>query len=291
MIVSNPSNSVSHAEMAPDSLAKRPLLWLNLVCLDAPLVAVVWQCFFARAFEVRVRPQEAAALFFTAWGIYLFDRLLDSLRLRDGGEQSVRAQFCRRHQIAATVILVMVGLVDAFIILTSLERELIIPGAMLGLVTQLYLGVNHLFSRVWHTLPLKEIATGFLFAAGTVLVSAVRASLSPAFVVAALLLGLICSLNCLGIAVWERSLDQDQGKHSFATNGRKAERWVKGLTILAIVGAVAFAAMAHVRSSLGWALFLSAVLLLLLQVTTVRRDERTALADLVLLTPLLFLLL
>jgi hypothetical protein len=56
---------------------RRPFVWLNLVCLDAPLVAVAWQWLIASSLHLAVALADSAALFLTAWGIYLADRLAD----------------------------------------------------------------------------------------------------------------------------------------------------------------------------------------------------------------------
>src|SRR3954447_10807188 len=74
-----------------------PLVWLNLVCLDAPLVAITWQLLFAKSFGIAVANGDTLALFLTAWLIYLADRLGDSMSLGAGGVMSLRQRFCRRH--------------------------------------------------------------------------------------------------------------------------------------------------------------------------------------------------
>jgi hypothetical protein len=48
---------------APAPLRASPLTWLNLVCLDAPLVAIAWQWLFARSLSIRVDLGATAALF------------------------------------------------------------------------------------------------------------------------------------------------------------------------------------------------------------------------------------
>lgn len=55
-------------------------LWANRFCLDVPLIAVFWQEVFAQVWEVRLFPAERALLFLAVWGLYLADRMLDSLR-------------------------------------------------------------------------------------------------------------------------------------------------------------------------------------------------------------------
>src|SRR3954470_10128738 len=80
------------------AFARRPLLWLNCFCLDAPLVAVAWQRIFARAFHCPMTASASLALFLTAWWIYLADRLADSLTLQLSAPSAPRAVFCLRHR-------------------------------------------------------------------------------------------------------------------------------------------------------------------------------------------------
>ena len=290
MIVSTLSNSVSHAETREEGLAKRPLLWLNVLCLDAPAVAIAWQWFFARAFGVELNPAEAAALFLTAWGIYLFDRVIDSLRLGDGIEQKLRERFCRRHRVGAMILLLLVGLTDVVIVLRFIERMLLIPGAVVALLVILYLGVNHIWCRVWRGLPIKELTTGFVFAAGTTFVPLARSSNSPGALLAVFLFAVVCSINCLSIAVWEREWDEQRGTCSFAVFLSNAAEHVRALSVVSLILCAIYALGEARYVSLGLSLALSALFLLLLQIGgSIRHDERTALADLVLLTPVLFL--
>ncbi len=59
---------------------------------------------------------------------------------------------------------------DAIIVLSRLDRDLLLSGACLGGAAFVYLTLNYAFSQLWETIPLKEITVGFLFAAGTLLV-------------------------------------------------------------------------------------------------------------------------
>ena len=72
--------------------------WLNLVCLDAPLVAIGWQWLFAWSFDLSVPKGGTAALFLTAWLIYVADRLGDSLSIDLGRATSLRQRFCYGHR-------------------------------------------------------------------------------------------------------------------------------------------------------------------------------------------------
>ncbi len=134
---------------------------------------------------------------------------------------------------------------------------------------------------------LKEVSIGFLFAAGT-LVSATE-GLMTAILPAWLLFACLCSLNCACIAVWERELDAVQKRISLATVFPDIARYALaglGLILTVSVG------LAVVSADAGRAIYFhvagSAALLAAVHLAgdNVPRDTRTALADLVLLTPL-----
>ena len=272
-------------------LRKRPLLWLNLVCLDAPLVALSWYLIFSYSFHTGVRSAEGAALFLAAWGIYLVDRLVDSVSLPSGVERSVRAAFCLCHLRLWLVLIPLVGALDGAITFGGLPRHLIWQGICLAAVASLYLVINFAFSWVWRVVPLKELAIGFLFATGTVLALVSRAPRQTwPFLLTAFLFGCVCSLNCMNIAVWERALDEKQGKHSFATARARAGLYVRAMSVAVCLACLALGPVYREAWPITACLAPSALLLLALSLVPTRRDERIALADIVLLTPLIFLI-
>ncbi len=290
MTVWEPSKSHSLGG-AVGSVPKKPLLWLNALCLDAPLVALSWQWLFARVFHVALQPGESLALFLTAWWIYLADRFADSVSLAPGVRRSARVAFCLRHLKIWGVLLFIVGALDAVVAVRILDRRIVLPGISLGALALVYLAINLAFGRAWRIIPIKEITIGFLFATGTLLVLLPAAwSVYPEFFLAALLFGWLCSLNCLSIAVWERELDEEQGKHSFATSHATAAWPIRllclAMALLSFTVSVTLRGAWPVTACLG----LSGAFLFALYSGRLARDERTALADLVLLTPLLFLL-
>jgi hypothetical protein len=52
-------------------------LWMNLLSLDAPLVALVWQDLLARCYGTLLLPAGRTVLGLTVWAIYIADRLMD----------------------------------------------------------------------------------------------------------------------------------------------------------------------------------------------------------------------
>lgn len=263
-----------------------PLVWLNLVCLDAPVVAVSWQWLFSHAFGIPIARGGMAALFLTAWFIYLADRFGDSLSINFGAATSLRQRFCLRHRAVWRAAIGVIGLADALVILTRLSSPTLRGGAVVGLLAFGYLVLNQATPRLWRRAPLKEIAIGFLFAAGTLV--AFPRSLAGATWLAWILFAWLCSLNCICIAIWERHLDLAQARVTMATAFPRIERaLLPALGLVAGASAVCAIAMKDERSVFV-CLTVSAGLLAALHLCNDRMqtDTRTALADLVLLTPL-----
>ncbi|MDQ6625922.1 MAG: hypothetical protein M3Y69_07270, partial [Verrucomicrobiota bacterium] len=153
---------------ARPSIARRPWLWLNMVCLDAPLVAIAWQWLFARAVDLPLRAASIGALFLTAWLIYLADRLADTFKLDLSREASLRHQFCARHRRFWIALMVVLTACDAWLLSRHLDQRVMRFGGIVGASALAYFLVNYAAGRVWRWLPLKEVTIGSLFAAGTV---------------------------------------------------------------------------------------------------------------------------
>jgi hypothetical protein len=227
--------------------------------------------------------------------IYLVDRLADAISLQANSPKSARQQFCLRHKKLWLGLIAVVGLVDAAIVLLRLNRDVLISGSCLSGIAAVYLAVNHAFSEVWEIIPLKEITIGFLFSAGTLLLlipnfAAVPSTVGRSSALAMLLFAILCSLNCMSIAVWERDLDRDQRKHSIATRCPGIGVPIRAFCILVAVAALLLAAATASVFAIAMSLSVGATLLAILHFISVGRDERTALADLVLLTPVAFFL-
>ncbi len=254
-----------------------PITWLSVTSLDAPLVAIVWQQMFASAAHVTLALAARSALFATAWLIYLADRLADSFTIPVGAAMSARQRFAVTHRIGLIVAMICCALVLA-VSAFSLERRTLAVGALLGVVAVIYLAINQFAARVWRVLPVKEIVIGCLFAAGTC------AAVRNLDLIQAAAFAILCSLNCICIAVWERELDQQQRRDSIATT---FPRFIRipfyGCPALAVAAALLGAG----RASMIY-IAVSAALLALLNVKGERLsgDVRTALADIVLLSPL-----
>jgi hypothetical protein len=295
----NPANSILidpvqsvGATSTPDgterALPRGALLWLNLLCLDAPLVAICWQWVFARSLHLAVTASSTMALFLTAWFIYVVDRFTDSISLSADVPKSAREMFCFTHRRLWLLLMPAIALFDVAIVCSRLDHGTRVHGVILAAAAGLYFVVNNRFSKIWTAIPIKEIAIGALFAAGTLLVFAPHlASARSTTAFAAFLFAALCWLNCVSIAFWERDLDWAQRKHSVATRWPQVAAFAPTASITLALAAGALDFFDHQLAPLAICLGLSAVLLGALHVAPVSRDERTALADLVLLTPLM----
>jgi len=266
-----------------------PVIWLNLVCLDAPLVAVAWQWLFARSFGARLPFFLPMLLFLTAWLIYLGDRFADTIRLPAGTPISPRHRFCREHIIGWWVAVVVIFVVDFSVAIRTLDLQMFLLGATLGAICALYLFLNHSLGGKWPAIPMKEKAIGVLFAAGTTLaVVGQLPGLTISFAFVVILFAVLCTFNCLCIAAWERELDAAQGKASLVTRWPTAARLLRPFGFTIAASALVFTIIWRFAAPLWLCIAASALLLVwLTSAANLQRDKRTALADLVLLTPLI----
>jgi len=269
-----------------------PAVWLNLVCLDAPLVAVAWLWLFGRTFHIPLQLGNAVALFLTAWLIYLGDRFADAVSLKPNLPLSLRQDFCLRHRETWITTVALVAGFDAYVIWRTTAMETFLVGVVVGVLALGYLVANHPLGLIWRSLPAKELAIGTLFASGTVVALLPRLPTTPAFAIAVLAFAALCSLNCISIASWERESDRAQRKISIATRHPSVARQLRNLCLLLALAASAFAMALRSAAPLFACVGGSALLLSWLSTPpgSLGDDQRTALADLVLLTPFALLI-
>src|SRR6185295_17351052 len=114
-------------------------LWMNLLSLDAPLVAVVWQDFLARVYPSVLRPAGRWALGLAVWAIYLADRLLD-VRFPTSTEETSPHQFYRRNSQLARGALATTLSADLLIGFLWLRHAVFANGLVLSAGVITYLG-------------------------------------------------------------------------------------------------------------------------------------------------------
>jgi hypothetical protein len=278
----------------PHSKDRRSLLvFWHLLSLDAPTIAALWVWFIAAADHIRLPLSSVVAMFIAVWMLYAADRLLDT-RLLDSQlpvEQHLEARhyFHHRHRTAflTGILLASTALAPLLLRLSTeaIHLYLILGGLLFG-----YFILIHA-TRSAHRFP-KEIAVGIFFAAATFIPTVARQpSLRLALLPSALLLSMLCSLNCLFIYDWEHDPERPSGPdHPTHATTRFA---LGHLPLFAIVIAFAGMMLAALYHRAPWQIPLATALAAILLLVLHHRRHHIAplalraAADLVLLTPLL----
>jgi len=260
-------------------------LWPNLLSLDAPLIAVLWQLLLARDLRISIPAGEPFVLGLCVWFAYLADRVLDALRPLRGEWEPERKTFYRRHlRIAAVtglcLVLTVVPLAYCF-----LRRRTFNAGLALGSLLFFYLALVHLAPGRWRPLWPREAAVACLFAVGTLLALWIgnAGSMHPLWAPASLF-ALLCWLNCSAIETWEwqRNVASDGGEPSRSARwATKHLNWL-GMAIAGLAVVAGWLALAPPGFSA--AALVSGMALSLL---AVRRLHQPVAADLALCAPLL----
>ena len=242
-------------------------LWLNVLSLDAPLVALVWQDFLARCYPpVMPAPAARFALFLSVWAIYIADRLID-VRAPAAENETMRHRFYRQNGAFARTLLGVVALAGVVASVLWLPSIVLKNGLVTGAMVVCYMAIFP-FRRLG--MEWKQPCAAMVFTIGVFLVAGSEtADAWRILAVPALAFGALCLGNMVLTERWEHG---------------GASAWVRPcLVILAFVCAAA----GHSR----WYSVVAANAAALAAVDYYRgavpRDARGVLADLVLLTPLL----
>jgi hypothetical protein len=174
-------------------------LWPNLLSLDAPLVALLWQVFFVRCFHATVGTETTILLAVAVWLIYAADRMLDAWR---GAGKTARHEFYRRHWRAVVPVWVTLLIAAAWIAWMQLPAALWSRGILLSGGVAVYFVAVH-GAPAWWRRPLgKEVAVGVVFASGVSLTAWPMVHTS-ADILAIAQFSVLCWLNCVAIEDWE----------------------------------------------------------------------------------------
>jgi hypothetical protein len=268
--------------------ARRFWLWPNLLSLDAPLVAVLWQLLFLRCFHAPVEPVPIFLLAVTVWLIYAADRALDAY---SGELRTPRHRFYREHGRALLPVWVALLAIAGWLSLTWLPPPLLRSGfLLLGAVAFYFVAVHCAPARVRRAWP-KEAAVGALFALGASL-GAWRNIRTRADAAAILLLSCLCWMNCAAIERWEKRAWEIRAPAFMqrVSAPHAGAKWPLGVIAFGIAVAT-LPVFVERRPVLAGAEMASALGFLLLDRARRRLspDALRVLADVALLSPLLFL--
>ena len=235
----------------------QPWLWPNLVSLDAPAVAVLWQVLLARGLHAKLDPLEPLMLGLAVWCVYVSDQLLDALRPAPEGWQPARKAFHRKYfRIASTagVCLMAAVLPIAYWLLPGPTFK---GGVVLGVAVACYFAGVHLAPAGWRSRWPREAVVAFLFTLGTFMgVWMENGRDTGSLEAPAVVFGLLCWVNCSAIESWEwQKSVQEVGEAPSAS-----ARWVaahlavigSGIALLAtLVGLVSAAPMGFAAAAVG----------------------------------------
>jgi hypothetical protein len=264
-------------------------LWFNLLSLDAPAVAVLWQAFLARSLHADLRWPASVALAASVWLIYVADRLLDSLQPA-GAAITPRHQFYRVHWWtvvpgAAAVVLLLT------IACCRLNAQVLRNGMIMASLVGMYFFAVHAAPRRLRPRWPKELAVGILFTLGTCLATWTKLGASQSVVIPpAILFACLCALNCVAIEFWEWTRLGDMSSARPHVFTLWIGRHLKHLALFVAIASCALLAIPALR-----AFFvptaLSALAFWWLDQNSRRlsTDALRVLADVSLLTPLLLL--
>jgi hypothetical protein len=258
-------------------------LWPNLLSLDAPLIAVLWQGLLAYQFSIPLRPAARIVLGLTVWAIYLFDRLLDTRQPASGSEPA-RHRFYRRHRRSMAALLLVALVADALIAVFGLRPQILHLGMVPLAGVLLYLATVHTLGNRFQ-IP-KEVAASALFTAGTFLPAwATPPSFQLGWAAAAFFV--LCLANLIAIETWEKDAWEDPSPSS-----NRVTRWLASTYLFWVPVAVILCAIfGRNKWYVSVAASAAATAVLFWLDRRISLDARRVLADGVLLTPLVFLML
>jgi len=179
-------------------------LWPNLLNLDSPLLAVIWQEQFARVAGVSLGWGDRVLLLCCTWLVYCADRALDAAG--SGGKTETDRHAIQRRGRPIWLGVSAVGLIIALVLaVTTLNFLAWLSGGVVLLFTVAHFAVTHrwpaLRSRFWP----KEWHVGFVFSIGCMLqVWSVAPSTWLVLLLPMLGFGALCALSCSHITVWEQ---------------------------------------------------------------------------------------
>lgn len=177
----------------------RPLTWLTLLSLDAPLVAVAWQSLLARVHAFDIGWHHRAIVFLSVWLGYAADRWFDS--------QGSEALATERHRFArsqrqTTAILWLFALATAVSIsIATLSLPEFLHGLVLMAIALVYTAFAQKARRLPYYGTIKASLVAVLIAASATLFMPWPHILETASDFA--LIVLLFFSNCLLIRSWE----------------------------------------------------------------------------------------
>lgn len=205
---------------------------INLLSLDVVVGAVISALFFARVFEVGVRPFGLIALGLTVWIIYTTDHLGDAKKIQ-GRASTERHRFHQIHYHTLIILTAAALFLDVVAIL-FIKQQVFQWGVALSLIVVAYLFVHSTLKF------LKEIFIALLYTCGVLLLSIPVTSMklgTPHYLL--VIQFFVAALTNLVMFSWfDRELDERDKRYSFVTKAGELNTrrvvWLLLFVLLAI---------------------------------------------------------
>jgi hypothetical protein len=267
-------------------------LWPNILSLDAPMVAVLWQFVFDKSFGVPIDSVALAVLGMCAWLVYASDRILDGLHDAPPPDETPRHRFYRVHCAWILPWMAAVSAITLWLSLARLQTVLFQSYSILALAVLVYLVIVHLSPRIVKTIFPKEMMVALLFACGVCTPALIEPTASSLIFAALLMFSAVLWINAAGIEHWEtkrRPMARSRLNLKGTCNSAAYLR-VASVTITVAAALLAFCSAGSERV-LYEAIAVTALALGALDCSRdwLSRDLLRVLADVALLSPLLFL--
>lgn len=249
-----------HVPNALDTLA----MYINILSLDAPVVAVLWCALLAQAAKVSLPAYLYILLGAAVWLAYAADRWMDARRMREDALIAPRHRFYRRH--SGLLLSLWVGVLGGSLLVAGwrLPAALLVWASLYAVLVGIYL-VTVQFSRNLHAI--KEITGGLIFAVGCGWLLWAYQPISPLGLFSGqALLVLLCVSNLSLLALWDRPIDRAQRTLGMARQPTRLKRLLHACLKLALLASLG---LFFIENSLALAgLFTTLCLLLLAALRT-----------------------
>ncbi|MGJ8641176.1 MAG: hypothetical protein ACSHYA_17430 [Opitutaceae bacterium] len=196
------------------SVSTKPWLWLNILALDAALIAVAWQFFFFASEKTTPSIPAQVVLGLSVWLTYMADRLYDVRKVDLNQLLSLRHQFAKKYRRPLWLIWFLVLIANIVVALLGLTPQQLSNGLWLLAFCLLYTGSNQLLSKRFFP---KEIFVAIIFACGSIVF--MESMPAPRAIGA---FTIVCFINCIAIGHKERVVDKALCTTSLASFVRPA---------------------------------------------------------------------
>ena len=262
---------------------------INLLSLDVVAGAVVCALFFARVFQVSVRPFGLIALGLTVWIIYTADHLRDARKIM-GAASTERHRFHQTHY-RKLITLTMVALFLDVIAILFIRQQVLEWGIALSLVVFAYMLVQGSLKF------LKELFIAILYTCGILLLSVPVSNLKfgPPHYLLVVQFFVAALANLLMFSWFDRELDQQDNRYSFVTKaGEVTTRrvvWFLLVLLLALTLTQSFTGTLLIPSLIVGCMGLMLLIIFVYKESLAKKDYYRLLGDAVFLVPVIYLLL